>query len=88
VNIKARDQYRSSIRTLLDLGGLSDRIPQTEREWVLFNTNQHLRDIGIGKPLPWAERPSTDIRTPEDLLAALEEAARPAVKYVQEVARA
>jgi hypothetical protein len=80
VNIKARDDYRASISNLLSIGGLSDRIPQTEREWVLFNTNQHLRDIGVGKPLPWAEGHAADIRTPEDLLAYLERAAQPAVK--------
>jgi hypothetical protein len=88
MNLKARNEYRASITTLLRLGGLGDRVPQTERDWVLFNTNQHLRDQGVGKPLPWSDDPRADIRTADDLLAALEEAARPAVKYVTEAAQA
>jgi hypothetical protein len=66
--VRARDKYRAGITTLLTMGGLEDHVPTTEREWVLFDTNQMLRDQGVGKELPWAKGAQ---HTAEDVIAAL-----------------
>jgi len=72
----AQHGYRAGITTLLDLGGIPEHTPVTEREWVLFDTNQHLRDMGLQKPLPWGADAVPMSET--DLLDVLEKAQRKA----------
>lgn len=67
---KAQKTYRHGISVTLGMGGLQDLIPTTEREWVLFDTNQYLRDRGKAKPLPWPDEPPV-AWTSDDLLDAL-----------------
>lgn len=46
-------ERRNLMSGFLLLGGIQP--PATEREWLQFNVNQRLRDMGVGKPLPWDE---------------------------------
>ena len=70
--VRARNKYRHGVTTLLTMGGLADHVPATEQEWVLFNTNQFARDMGVGKPLPWPDQPAH--HTAADVIDALEAA--------------
>lgn len=57
---QAQHAYRHSVAALLGIAGIGHLIPTTEQGWVLFDTNQKLRDLGVGKPLPWPDRHWTE----------------------------